>query len=80
MRLCKSYRVNPQSECNEPAHRSMLMADKCHPERSVTESKDLKHLACHPALVAGSPYAECHSERTLERSGRGSEESRAKNG
>ena len=31
MRLCKSYRVNPQSECNERAHRSTLMADKCHP-------------------------------------------------
>jgi len=54
MRLCKSYRVNPQSECNERAHRSTLMADKCHPERSVTESKDLKLWACHPALA-------CHS-------------------
>ena len=53
MRLCKSYRVNPQSECNERAHRSTLMADKCHPERSVTESKDLKLWACHSRSRAG---------------------------
>ena len=52
MRLCKLIEVDSQSECNERAHRSKHIANKRHPERSVTESKDLGNRLTRNVILA----------------------------